>query len=59
MVADVLGYQGKFEHDLTKPSGMKQKLVDTSLQSALGWSPKTDLRKGIFHTYQHFISEAL
>lgn len=58
-VADVLGYKGCFEHDLTKPSGMKQKLVDTSLQTTLGWKPKTDLETGIRQTCQYFLDEAL
>ena len=31
-VADVVGWDGKFVHDLTKPVGMKQKLVDVTKQ---------------------------
>ncbi len=35
-VAEVVGFSGTFEHDLTKPVGMKQKLVDISRQIGTG-----------------------
>ncbi|MEG3694212.1 GDP-L-fucose synthase [Vibrio coralliirubri] len=58
-VAEVVGYTGTFEHDLTKPAGMKQKLVDVTQQTNLGWTPKTDLTQGIRRTYQFYLSEVL
>ncbi len=53
--ADVVGWQGTFAHDLSKPTGMKQKLCDTSRQTAWGWTPQTDLRAGMAATYQFFL----
>ena len=50
--AAVIGYDGRFVHDLTKPTGMKQKLCDISRQMAWGWAPQTDLQTGIMATYQ-------
>ena len=58
-VAEVVGYTGTFEHDLTKPAGMKQKLVDVTQQTNLGWTPKTDLTQGIRRTYQFYLNEVL
>lgn len=58
-IAIELGYEGRFKHDLSKPSGMKQKLVDTQLQTNLGWQPKTDLQTGIRKTYKHFLTEVI
>ena len=55
MIAEEIGYSGKFEFDLSKPTGMKQKLVDVSKQEALGWSPPTNTREGIRKTYRHFM----
>ena len=46
-ISDVVGYKGAFYHDLSKPTGMKQKLVDTSLQTKLGWKPKHSLSEGL------------
>ncbi len=53
--AEVIGWQGEFTHDLTRPTGMKQKLLSVDRQTAFGWSPKTSLRDGIAQTYAHFL----
>lgn len=58
-VADVLGYQGEFVHDLTKPVGMRQKLIDSSRIHALGWHAGTSLKQGIEKTYQYFLKEVI
>lgn len=55
--ARVIGWQGKFVHDLTKPIGMRQKLVSTARQSAWGWSPRTSLEEGIRLAYRHYTEE--
>lgn len=57
-VAAVVGYKGGFEHDLSKPVGMRQKLIDSSRVNALGWRAKTSLNEGIAKTYQFFLEEA-
>jgi GDP-L-fucose synthase len=57
VVADVVGYKGRFEHDLSKPVGMRQKLIDSSRINALGWRAKTPLADGIAKTYQFFLEE--
>lgn len=54
-IAGVLGYEGGFVHDLTKPVGMQQKLVDTTRLHTLGWAPRTSLTEGIKHTYQFYM----
>jgi len=54
VAADVLGWRGRFVHDLAKPVGMKRKLVSVERQLAWGWSPKTDLREGIARTYEYY-----
>lgn len=53
--AEVLGYEGTFVHDLSKPVGMKQKLIDATRLHSLGWRAKTSLEDGIKHTYQYFL----
>lgn len=52
--ARVIGWDGQFTHDLTKPTGMKQKLVSIARQEAFGWTPKTSLAEGIALTYAYF-----
>lgn len=55
IIADVIGYKGKFNHDISKPTGMKRKLVDNKKLNLLGWSHKTSLKLGIKKTYQFFL----
>jgi GDP-L-fucose synthase len=53
----VVGFNGVFNHDLSKPVGMKQKLVDISQLQKLKWTPKHSLKEGIKKTYQFFIEK--
>jgi len=54
-VAEVIGWQGAFTHDLSKPVGMKQKLCSTERQTAWGWQAPTSLRDGIAQTYRYYL----
>lgn len=56
--AEVIGWQGKFVHNTTKPVGMKQKLVDISRQRTWGWMPATSLREGIQKAYQYYLQQS-
>ena len=40
VVTEVTGYTDTFEHDLSKPAGMKQKWVDINQPANLGWAHK-------------------
>ena len=53
--AQVIGWQGNFVHDTTKPVGMKRKLVDIGRQRGWGWMPSTSLIAGIEKTYQYYL----
>ena len=53
-VADVIDWQGKFTHDLTRPVGMNQKLCDVCRATEWGWSAPTSLRVGIEETYKFY-----
>lgn len=55
--AECLSFQGDFKHDLSKPTGMKQKLCDSSKAHALGWKAKTDLETGIEKTIAFYRNE--
>ena len=55
-VAEVLGFKGTFEHDLSRPVGMKRKLLDSSLANTHGWSPHTTLTEGIQRSLNDFNS---
>jgi len=56
-IAEVVGYKGAFKHDLSKPVGMRQKLIDDSKLQKFGWSHKTSLSLGIEKTIEFYLSE--
>lgn len=56
-ISKVVGYSGRFVHDLTKPSGMARKLVDTSKMTAWGWTAKTSLQDGLKAAYQFYLKQ--
>jgi len=57
-IAEIVGYNGEFVHDLSKPTGMKQKLIDDSKLRVYGWRPKVSLELGLRKTYEYFLDEA-
>ena len=57
IIAEVIGYKGKFNHDMTKPTGMKRKLIDDKRLNEFGWSHQTSLELGIKKTYKYFLDE--
>lgn len=54
-VADVIGFKGRFVHDLDRPVGMKQKVVAVDRLAAWGWRPGTTLHEGIAKTYRYYL----
>jgi len=59
VVAKVVGFTGSFKHDLSKPVGMKQKLIDDQKLKEFGWKYKTSLETGIQKTYEFYLNEHL
>ena len=54
MVADAVGYKGKFVQDTSKPDDTMRKVMDVSKIQNLGWQAKTSLKQGISLTYKIF-----
>ena len=54
-VADVVGYKGAILWDASRPNGTPRKLLDVSKATQLGWTYKTELKKGIQLAYVDFI----
>jgi GDP-L-fucose synthase len=53
-IADVVGWHGRFAHELDKPDGTPQKLLDISQLTALGWKARIGLEEGLESTYDWF-----
>lgn len=56
-IATTVGWQGCFVHDLNRPVGMRQKLVDTTRQNAWGWSSNISLEQGLARCYAYFLEK--
>ncbi len=52
LIKDIVGYNGKIVHDLTKPDGTPRKLMDVSKLNAAGWKAKIGLGEGIRAVYK-------
>ncbi len=57
LVAKVVGFEGRIEHDLSKPDGTMRKLMDSSVLRGTGWKPKISLEEGIRSAYGEFLAE--
>jgi GDP-L-fucose synthase len=53
----MVDYQGSFTHDLSRPTGMQQKLIDNNKLKEFGWQHQTTLEQGIQKTYDYFLSK--
>jgi GDP-L-fucose synthase len=54
-IARVIGWQGTFTLDRSKPDGMPRKVMDVSRLSALGWNAKTDFETGLKSAYRWYV----
>jgi GDP-L-fucose synthase len=55
-IKEITGYTGQFVFDTTKPDGIKQKLLDSSKLTSLGWKPKIEFEEGLRHVYKWYES---
>ena len=58
MIADIVGYSSKLVFDSSKPDGTMRKLMEVSRMKSMGWVASTNLRKGIYATYQSYLKDA-
>ena len=58
LVAQVVGYNGQFLFDTSKPDGMPRKMLDDSRIRATGWRPKISLKEGLERTYASFLEHS-
>lgn len=54
---EAVGYNARLDYDRTKPVGMKQKLMDSTVAARLGWAPRTSLVEGMRAAYTRYLSD--
>jgi len=57
LIRDVVGYEGEFRHDTSKPDGSPRKLMEVSRMTEMGWTAPTSLRDGFATTYRWFLEQ--
>lgn len=57
LIKSITGYQGRIEHDRSKPDGTPRKLMDVSKLEAAGWKAKIALEEGVQMVYDGLTAE--
>lgn len=55
IIKSTVGYQGEIVYNRDYPDGVRQKLLDVSALSGLGWNARIALQEGISATYQWYL----
>ena len=55
-IAKIVGWQGTFTFDKSKPDGMPRKVMDVSRLCALGWTAPTDFETGMKEAYRWYVA---
>lgn len=58
MVKKVVGYNGEWQWDRSKPDGTPRKLLDVTRLKSTGWQPLISLEEGIRRTYQWYVEKS-
>ena len=53
-IANIIGYNGNFYFNLSKPEGMMKKCLDVSKINSLGWKAKTSFEEGLQKTIEYY-----
>jgi GDP-L-fucose synthase len=54
VIANIIGYEGEFVWDTTKPNGTPRKVLNVDKIKNIGWEPKIELNFGIQETYKWY-----
>jgi GDP-L-fucose synthase len=56
IIAEVIGFKGEIQFDLSKPDGTPRKLLSVDLINKLGWRAQVNLREGIALAYTGYLN---
>lgn len=59
MIAEVVGFKGTIQQDISKPDGTPRKLMDVSKLHQLGWKHTINLRDGLEMVYAEYAAATL
>ena len=56
LACDIVGFDGELVFDESKPSGVPQRLIDSSVARRHRWGPRTGIRDGMVASYRSLLS---
>jgi len=59
LIKEITQYRGKIVFDISKPDGMKKKLLNNKKILSFGWKPYYSLRDGLKKTYEDFLTNKI
>lgn len=59
IISRIVGYEGTFQWDTSKPDGAPSKLLDSNRLLKFGWQPVVDFEEGLRSTYQWYLGNKL
>lgn len=57
LARDIVGFTGELEFDVSRPSGVPQRLIDSSTARAHGWAPTTSMTDGMRACYHSYLTQ--
>jgi GDP-L-fucose synthase len=57
LIKDIVGFDGDFKFNTSKPDGTLRKVLSIEKINKLGWSSKINLKDGLTQTYQDYCNE--
>jgi GDP-L-fucose synthase len=58
-IAKVIGWEGEFVYDTSRPDGMPRKVMDVSRMEKLGWKAKTSFDSGMRSAYEWYLQHVV
>ncbi len=55
--AEIVGFTGALDFDTSRPSGVPQRLIDSSLARQHGWQPTTSMIDGMRASYDSYLTQ--
>lgn len=57
LMAETIGFEGRFKFDENQPNGTPRKLLDSSKLNKMGWKPDIGLKAGLTKTYDWYLTK--
>lgn len=57
IACEIVGFDGELEFDVSRPSGVPQRLIDSTIARSHGWAPVTSMADGMRACYDSYLRQ--